>query len=598
MDMDELEFKNNQQEDSVENSAENKGDDISSAPKASVADSQQRNTIWQSYYTKQEASQTSAEQPSSTASSYVTPQSNRAEGSVQAQAPSNPYTVGKNNSYYGTSTSANTTGPSATSGSVGYTESQSGTGTSTTAYGAYTQNQYAAPQQVSAANNTTQGRQAYTASAYTNNYGTGAQNTSSVQPQTTQQVYSANSSASSSQKTVGQWGGAQPPNNTTGNGYASYSSQPPYSNSAIPKKPKKAKKTLSGISLVLVCLIAGFGGGFLGTKISSKEVSTKVTSSVVASGISSGTSTGAKSISEIAAKAGQSVVSIITENLETNPFTGGQVVSGAGSGVIMSEDGYIITNNHVVDGAQSVSISLSDGTQYPATVIGTDAKTDMAVIKIDVTGLTPVTFSDSSEIHVGDFCMAIGNPMGVLSGTVTDGIISALDREITIDNTTMNLLQMSAAVSPGNSGGGLFNENGDLVGVVNAKSSGEGSEGLGFAIPANTALEVANSIIENGYVTGRPSIGISVVEVTEERSVQGYSTPGVYVADVSSGGAGEEAGLQKGDRIISVDGKSISETLDISKVLSEKVAGDTVSVEISRNGQTNTMSVVLQELKG
>lgn len=592
--MDDLEFKNDKQTDFTEN----KVTDNSSVKEQEAVNASPKDTIWQSYYARQEASQGNVqEQPAASATtgnSYVSGQGYQPQSTSQTQGSVGAYTTsGATTSYSKDAVSADTANSGAAATGSAYQQEQTSVSPSSTAYTSYTQNQYTPSQ-----TNSAQNRQSYTSSSYGNTYGAGTQYTANPQQaaqqsSATRQVYQANTARTAS----GQYGGAQPPNNT-GSGFSGYSSQPPYANSSSPKKPKKQKKTLRGVALVLVCLVAGFGGSVLGNNVSQKEVSTKVTSSIVASGISSETSKSASSISDIAAKAGVSVVSIITENLETNPFTGGQVVSGAGSGVIMSEDGYIITNNHVVEGAQTVSVSLSDGTQYPATIIGTDATSDIAVIKIDMTGLSAATFSDSSQISVGDFCMAIGNPMGVLSGTVTDGIISALDREITVQGNAMTLLQMSAAVSPGNSGGGLFNDNGDLIGIVNAKSSGDSSEGLGFAIPANTALEVATALIENGHVVGRPSIGISVVEVTDSRSVEGYSAPGVYVAEVSSGGAGEKAGLQKGDRIISVDGESVSETLDISKVLSQRSAGDTISVEISRNGEVLTVSVVLQDLNG
>lgn len=395
------------------------------------------------------------------------------------------------------------------------------------------------------------------------------------------------------------WGGNQPPANHTGYN-TSYPAQQP------PKKTAKTKRKsgkLAAVFLVLACFIAGFGGSVVGNVSLGKTATTS--SSEVAKNTATTSVDGEvkntimpRSISEIAAKAKPSVVSIITENLQTNPFYNQQVVSGAGSGVIISEDGYIITNNHVVDGAQSLSVTLADGTQYPATLVGKDAQTDIAVIKIDVTGLVPATISDSDTVSVGDFCMAIGNPLGVLSGTVTDGIVSALDREVTIEGQSMNLMQMDAAVSPGNSGGGLFDENGDLIGIVNAKTSGENSEGLGFAIPVNTAMEIAQTLIENGYVTGRPSIGISVVEVTSNYASQQYTNmePGVYIAQVAVGGAGEKYGLKENDKFISINGETITQTLDISKILNSCKAGDTIEIVVSRDGQEVAISLVLGEM--
>ena len=183
---------------------------------------------------------------------------------------------------------------------------------------------------------------------------------------------------------------------------------------------------------------------------------------------------------------------------------------GSGSGVIVTSDGYIVTNNHVVEGADAIKVHLEDGTEYPATLIGTDSYTDLAVIKIDATGLPAATLGNSGDMLVCDTVYAIGNPLGVLASSVSEGIISGLDRVIEIEGQEMTLMQTTAAVNPGNSGGGLFNSKGELIGIVNAKSSGTDVEGLGFAIPIDSAKQIIMDLIDLGYVSGRPYLGISM----------------------------------------------------------------------------------------
>ena len=225
--------------------------------------------------------------------------------------------------------------------------------------------------------------------------------------------------------------------------------------------------------------------------------------------------------------------------------------TGAGSGVIISEDGYLITNNHVINGASTIQVRTSDGTTYDAVLVGTDSKTDVAVLKINASGLRPVTFGDSDNLNVGETAVAIGNPLGELGGTVTNGIISAKDRSITLDNQQMTLLQTNAAINPGNSGGGLFNSRGELIGMVVAKSSGSDVEGLGFAIPSNLVSKIAQELIANGYVTGRPALGVTVLSIENAQTAMQYgvSSLGVYITDVESGSAADKAGLQAGDRM-------------------------------------------------
>ena len=377
---------------------------------------------------------------------------------------------------------------------------------------------------------------------------------------------------------------------------------PPY----MPPQKKRGwgKRIAAGAAAVVFCGAVGFGGGYLGYTFAKGDSAGPVIYQAPAASSGTGSADNgtvstadALSVTEIASKVGPSVVEVTTEAVTTNTIFGEYVQSGAGSGVIITEDGYIITNNHVVSGASQVTVRLSDGTEYAAAVVGTDSKTDIAVLKIEATGLTPVVVGDSDSLQVGEFAMAVGNPLGELGGTVTDGIISALDREVTVENQTMNLLQTNAAVSPGNSGGGLFNERGELIGIVNAKSSGQNAEGLGFAIPVNTAIQVAEELINNGYVTGRPAMGVTVLSITDAQTAfqYGVTQAGVYVQSVNAGGAAEKAGLQSGDRFVSIDGTAINSTSDITGIIGKHAVGDTLEVQVVRGTQVITANITLEE---
>jgi serine protease Do len=284
-------------------------------------------------------------------------------------------------------------------------------------------------------------------------------------------------------------------------------------------------------------------------------------------------------------------------------FGGSYTSVGAGSGVIISEDGYIITNHHVIEDAEKVTVTLYDGTVYDAEIIGSDEQADIGVIKVQAENLDAAMIGDSDAIRVGDTAIVIGNPLGTLGGTVTNGIISAVNREITINNQTMNLIQTNAAINSGNSGGGLFSAEGRLIGIVNAKDSGLTSsgaviEGLGFAIPVNTAIAVANDIMENGHVTDRATIGVGLK--TLEQDYNGYQA-GLYISGIYEGGAAEAAGLKAGDRIVMADGEEITNYTQLSKVLSGKHVGDTMTLTVERDGRelefTLTLTGVLQSMR-
>jgi serine protease Do len=302
---------------------------------------------------------------------------------------------------------------------------------------------------------------------------------------------------------------------------------------------------------------------------------------------------GAMTIAETAAAVKDAIVEITTEIVVRSGRMGQLVTTGAGSGVIVSGDGYIVTNNHVISEARSITVRLADGSEYAATVRGADAKTDLAVLKISAAGLTSAVFGDSSTLVVGDTSIVVGNPLGELGGTVTSGIISALDREIVIDGETMSLLQTDAAVNPGNSGGGLFNLYGELVGVVNAKSSGSGVEGLGFAIPVNIAKTVVADLIANGYVKGRITAGFTLVDIQNAQTAMMYrvNTLGLYISRSS------DAAFRSGDRIIAVNGAAVSDLAGFNAALAGLSAGDRAEITAVRGGKNITASVTLTEIQ-
>ena len=296
-------------------------------------------------------------------------------------------------------------------------------------------------------------------------------------------------------------------------------------------------------------------------------------------------------------------VSITTESVTNDMWMQNYVTQGAGSGVIIQSDGYIITCEHVVEGARKITVTLRNGKEYEAELIGADAENDIAVIKIDAKNLQEATYGDSSKLEVGDQVVAIGNPLGTLSGTATTGIISALNRNLTIDNRTLNLLQTDASINPGNSGGGMFDTSGNLIGIVEAKSTGSDIDGLGFATPINKAAKIAKNIIKTGgdvssggKSTSKNSviIGIMVSPVDEQTAKQyGYSHGGLLIKSVTSQEA-QTAGLQEGDIIFKADGKDISTNEDLTKILSTKKEGDSIKLSIAReNGLDSEISTKL-----
>ena len=341
------------------------------------------------------------------------------------------------------------------------------------------------------------------------------------------------------------------------------------------------------------------------------------------------------SIPEIAKKCRSSVVAIETEtkvvynNYDNyyNPFgsmfgygygygyggRGGRggtqeyTETAAGSGIIISEDGYILTNNHVISGADKITVYVNSGEDdaeeqtYEATLVGSSENNDIAVLKIDAKGLNAATFGDSDQLEVGELAVAIGNPMGKVHGSVTAGIISAVEQELTIDDVTINAIQTDAAINPGNSGGALFDSYGNVIGVVYAKSSSVSIEGIGYAIPVNNIKELVEQMINDPDSVkdqtkgSQIMLGITIRDITEDMSKQ-YSMPvGVYITEVSSMSAAERAGLQKGDIITEFAGETVTSADDLNAIKAKQTSGDTVSVKIDRNGKEMTLDLVIPQ---
>ena len=392
-------------------------------------------------------------------------------------------------------------------------------------------------------------------------------------------------------------------------------SEPYGASDAHGKKSRKKKKSGMSAGAVAVTLavcilfsgLAGFGGSFLFSKMNasadtpaSKQVSANVVSDNNIGGAS--VATADKGTNEIVGAVADSVVEITTEIVQTDSFYGQYVAEGAGSGVIISDDGYILTNNHVIEGASGITVTLRSGESYEAKLVGTDPDVDIALIKIEASGLTTATLGDSSTVDVGDKAVIIGNPLGTLGGSVTEGIVSAVDRTLEIDGKTMHLMQTDAAVNPGNSGGGMFNGQGELVGIVVAKSSGSSTSGsidnIGFVIPINSAMDILDDLKQYGYVRGRASTGMGFTESSGQMYAQyyyGMSDGGVYVGSIKSGSNAAKAGFSVGDRVISVDGTEVNSVSDLKKIISEHSVGDTVTFELERGGRTGTIELTLEE---
>ncbi len=305
-----------------------------------------------------------------------------------------------------------------------------------------------------------------------------------------------------------------------------------------------------------------------------------------------------------AQKALPSMVSISVE-YDVNYMGMKKAVAGSGSGVIISEDGYILTNNHVISSsdsssfyqvsdAKSIKVKIyGDDTEYNAEIIGTDSQTDLAVLKIDKTGLTAAELGDSSSVQIGEFVLAIGNPYD-LDYSVTAGIISALNREMTVDNTTYNVIQADCAINSGNSGGALVNSKGQVIGITTLKLAGDGIEGVSFAIPVNDTVPIYKELIEKGKIS-RPFLGISGIDLDEATAIRNGLTKGIYVDSIVSGSGAEDAGIMAGDVIVSFDGKDVSTMDELNAIKNTKSIGDKIEVKLYRRSELKTVTVTLKE---
>ena len=459
-----------------------------------------------------------------------------------------------------------------------------------------------------------------------------------------------NSGAYSQPQTASSGSGSQvPPTSQNGYSYVNYYSDP---NSGNHQKPKKKHTGLKAVACVLAMVLVSGGsiGVYEGIRSSNADNSSSIVASNDSSAAESSTgdsssskksdssqswiqlasTNGSMSVADIVKKVTPSVVGVqstfsSSNGSNNNPMNGyggffgygsqgnngSQGMTGVGTGIIMSKDGYIVTNAHVIyddeygyGEASSVQIQMSDEeTTYDARIVAYDKEADIAVLKIDADNLTPAEFGDSSSCEVGEMVVAIGNPLGLqFQNTVTCGIISALDRKVTINDNTMTLIQTDTAINNGNSGGPLINSSGQVIGINSAKMSstysGEATvEGIGFAIPMSEAKSIVDDLINYGYVTGRPQLGISCQDVTEAVS-QAYNVPvDAYIFSVTAGGAADQAGLQPGDVITGIQDQTISTTEELNAVKNQYKAGDTITLTYVRAGETKKVDVTLAEVQ-
>lgn len=380
-----------------------------------------------------------------------------------------------------------------------------------------------------------------------------------------------------------------------------------------PKKAPRAKKPHSGrgpgwkvACLCLACaLLGGLGGGAIGAAVVNKAPAetTDNTQNTPGSGVltTQPVSSGTMSSGEIYAEACKQVVGVTTEVTYSNMF--GQTSSSAvaGTGFVITSDGYILTNYHVISYADQygydVSVMTYDGTSYAAKIIGTEPDNDVAVLKIDAAGLTPVTFGDSDSMAVGDTVYAVGNPLGELQFSMSNGMVSALDRTITTEegSTPINMFQITAAVNEGNSGGPVYNTSGQVIGIVTAKYSSSGVEGLGFAIPINDAVNIANELMENGYVTGKAALGVMTTTIPASVAQYYNMVEGALISSVNAGSAAEKAGLKAGDIITALGDTAVSSSDALSSAMRSYAAGDTATLTIYRDGKSLQVSVTFDE---
>jgi serine protease Do len=387
------------------------------------------------------------------------------------------------------------------------------------------------------------------------------------------------------------------------------------------RKEKKRKPMVKVVAVLLFCMALMLGGGLAGAKLTLNHLNVAVDSNDTTQNYASADSTvtvdsvsaindnsggsgtvnllgsvnsggGELSLPELFVGANPAVVAISTETTGRNMFGQTVNVPSAGSGFIISEDGYIVTNNHVIENASTISVLLHDGTKCPASLVGRDPSSDLAVLKIEKKGLSYLTWGNSGSLQVGEQVAAIGNPLGEFSNSMTVGYISGLNRELNIDGIPRKMLQTDASVNAGNSGGPLLNMKGQVIGIVTAKSRGSDVEGMGFAIPSNAAAGIIDRLMKDGYVPGRAVMGVTVGIMKDD---DGWDW--VYIESVNSGSAAEKAGIKKGDIILSANGKELSTTTELSDIIGELSPGDNLALRILRGEKEMSVTVKLDEYK-
>ena len=354
-------------------------------------------------------------------------------------------------------------------------------------------------------------------------------------------------------------------------------------------------------ALVLACVVAGGAAGYGGAALAkggsgSGTAINESDRTVTAVEVKKVDGKTKMQPAEVYASTVNSTVSINCSSQSTNIFGQTTQSASSGSGFIISEDGYIVTNYHVINGASSVKVTLYNGDTYDATVIGGDSDYDVAVLKINAAGLTPVTLGNSADVNVGDSVLAIGNPLGELTFSMSGGYVSSCNRAINVDGTPFNMIQTDASINPGNSGGPMFNQYGEVVGIVSAKYSSTGNEsveGLGFAIPINDVFAMIQDIMTNGYVTNKPYLGVTAGTMTKQMAAQyRYDvTSGVFIYSVEEDSAADQAGLKMGDVITKVDGTAITSMEDLTVAKKQYSAGDTCTLTVYREGQETTVEL-------
>lgn len=376
---------------------------------------------------------------------------------------------------------------------------------------------------------------------------------------------------------------------------------------ARPAAPAKKSKSLSAGAVIALCLVCailaaciGAGGMWLALSRGSSETAEVRRSAPVIQTVSSDEGAINETANSIYELAKQQVVGIRTDITYYNVFGQASAASVTGSGFIISEDGYILTNHHViadaVAGGYQVTVMMYDETTYGAEIIGYDADSDLALLKIDADGLSAAQLADSDELQVGQVVYAVGNPLGELSFSMTSGIVSATDRTITTESdVAMNMFQIDAAVNSGNSGGPVYNSNGQVVGIVTAKYGSVGVEGLGFAIPITDAAGIVNQLIQYGYVTDRANLGISAATVTSAAAERYNMVEGAYVNGVNPGSAADKAGLRRGDIITALNGEKVAGVSELTSMLRKYHAGETAELTVNRDGAELALSVTFDE---